>query len=148
MSDLIAVPPVFTYISPGLLNNMRREVPRFLEHTYTRSQRNPVAGGFDSWGHQTFEFTNAVVGIPCFYNEKEIPFITPDGLTTLNRPEIIFLYMDPVLEGDIVTNILTLDGELLIPGPMVVEHLSKSDPNLGGAIFLTGTLRDVEFTTT
>lgn len=146
-------PPVFEYISPGLLGNMRREVRRFLLHTYTRTSRlvtptGSAVGTLDSWGQQSYQFGTPVTGIPCFYAVKEIPFPTAEGLTTLNIPVLTLGFDDPIMVGDHVSNIQTQDGTVLVVGPVVVESLQPRDPNMGGPILLEAHLRDVEFVPT
>lgn len=162
----INAPPNFTYISPSLLDNMRREVRRFLLHTYTRTSRlvvlnTPNAPGqaLDAWGQQTYQFvTTELPGvdvdaqleflIPCFYALQEISFPTPDGLTTLNRPMLTLGFDDPLKVGDHVSNIQTADGTVLVVGPLLVESLQIRDPNIGGPVLIEAHLRDVQFVPT
>lgn len=160
----INTPPNFTYISPGLLGNMRREVRRFLQHTYTRTSRLPVTNAssapvLDAWGQQTYQFivtqgpglevdAQQETGIPCFYTLQEVAFPTPDGLTTLNRPILTLGFDDPTQVGDHVSNIQTSDGAILVVGPVVVESLQLRDPNVGGPVLIEAHLRDVQFVPT
>lgn len=137
--------PSFTYISPGLLQTMRREMRRFLLHQYTRSARQPTADSLDSWGQQTYTFADPVAGLPCFYEIREIPVVTPEGVTTLNLPRLILAYDDPTQEGDIVSNIITGDNSVIFPGPAVIERIQLRDPNMGGGVFAECTLRLVQF---
>lgn len=157
MSDLVPIPPSYTYISPGLLNNMRREVARFLLHTYTRTSRIVVKNDvfhpdveLDSWGQQTYAFGTKdipgtkVDGIACFYGVMEAPYPSTQGLTTLNRPVLTLNFDDPLVVGDHVSNIRTADGTLLLEGPVSVESLQPRDPNLGGPLLVQAILRDVQ----
>ncbi len=158
----INAPSGFSYIGPSLLGSMRREVRRFLLHTYTKTSRivtlNTQAvptAALDSWGQQTYTFGTPTTGtsvngtvvnnIPCFYAIKEIPFPTADGLTTLNIPILTLGFDDPIKVGDHVSNIQTADGTVLIAGPVLVESLQARDPNLGGPVLIEAHLRQVEF---
>lgn len=149
-------PPGFVYISPDLLSTMRREIRRFLLHTYTRTSRLVVpigstTGTLDAWGQQTYQFgTSQLNGttdtfVPCFYAVKEVPIPTAEGLTTLNIPVLTLGFDDPIAVGDHVSNIQTADGTVLIVGPVVVESLQPRDPNMGGPILIEAHLRQAEF---
>jgi hypothetical protein len=143
----INTPPAYVYISPGLLDNMRRETRRFLLHSYTRVARLS-AGALDSWGQATYNFAGPVNNIPCFYAVKEVPIVTPEGLTTLNLPVLTLGFDDPAQVGDLVQNIQTTDGVLLVLGPVLIESLQPRDPNVGGPVLIEAHLREVEFVPT
>lgn len=137
-------PPGYVYVTQSLLDTMRRQTRKFLLHTYTRQTRLP-ADNPDSWNLPGYQFSNTVSGIPCFYAVKEVPIVTPEGLTTLNLPVLTLGYDDTTQVGDLVTNILTTDGTVLLSGPVLVESLQPRDPNMGGPVLIEAHLRDVEF---
>lgn len=146
-------PPSYLYISPGLLQTMRAEMRRFLLHSYTRERRltlvddgtGPDNPGTDSWNQPRYTFAPPEMGIPCYYEIREVPVITPQGLTTLNLPRLILAIDDTLTEGDHVRNIITADGTTILRGPVVVETLQAQDPNMGGPVLLEATLREVQF---
>jgi hypothetical protein len=151
-------PPVFRYISGGQLNTMRREMDRFLVHTYTRIPRAPpyvtappTPNSEDDWGLPVTGFPvlppdqqATMENLPCFYAEKEMAVVTPSGLTTLNIPILYIRFNDQLIEGDRVTDVMAADGTLLIPQPVLVEQVSPQDPNMGGPVFIEARLRRVE----
>src|SRR6516162_9170914 len=129
----ISRPPGFTYVTPNLLSFIRRETRKFLLHQYTRTKRLPTLQQ-DDWGEASFNFGSPVAGIPCFYQVNEVAIARPDGLTTLNRPELTLGFDDPIQIGDLVSNIVTQDGLMLVVGPLLVESLQPGDPNQGGPV--------------
>jgi len=140
-------PPAFIYISSGLLSTMRREARRFLLHTYSRTPRTS-ADSLDSWGQAEYEFDKIINNIPCFYAVKEVPIPTTEGLTTLNLPMLTLGFDDPAQVGDVVSNIMTADGTILIAGPVIIESLQPRDPNMGGPILIEAHLRDMDYVPT
>jgi hypothetical protein len=141
-------PPGFVYVSAGLLDTMRRQVRKFLMHSYTRESRTSVGSTTDDWGQQSYTFGAKITGIPCFYAVREIPIPTPEGMTTLNLPILTCGFDDPIQVGDLVSNIQTADGSFILTGPVVVESLQPRDPNMGGPVLIEAHLRDVEFVPT
>lgn len=126
---------------------MRREARRFLLHTYTREARLS-ADALDAWGQATYNFGLPINNIPCFYAVKEVPIVTPEGLTTLNLPVLTLGFDDPAQVGDLVSNIQTEDGVLLVAGPSVIESLQPRDPNVGGPVMIEAHIRDMQFVPT
>src|SRR5258708_8026115 len=134
---------------------MRREMRRFLLHSYTRTPRLITADtgtgdpttdpGVDEWNQPVYSFGPPVSGIPCFYELREIPVITPQGLTTLNLPRLILAIGDPLKKGDHVSNIITSDKTVILVGPVAVEDVRPQDPNVGGPVLIEAVLREVQF---
>lgn len=123
---------------------MRQEMRRFLVHQYTRIAREQVATE-DAWGQQTYEFAAPVFNVPCFYDIQEKAVITAKGVTTLETTVLYLAYDDSSLEGDMVQNITTADGIVLLQGPVVLEDVRLRDPAINGGLFIQATLREVEY---
>ncbi len=134
---------------------MRQETARFLLHTYTRISRIPPAItdpptplSEDDWGLPVYALgkpgtPNVQNNIPCFYGIKETAVITPEGLITLNLPILTCAYTDIIKKGDRVSNIQTLDGTMLVAGPVLVESVERQDPNIGGPVLIECQLREI-----
>lgn len=153
--------PSFTYVSPNLLTTMRREMRRFLLHTYTRTPRiviedtgtgDPATDpGVNDWNQPVYDFGEPISGLPCFYEIREVPVITPQGLMTLNMPRLVLAFNDPLREGDHVSSIMTEPDPrtgiptVLVAGPVIVESVRPQDPNLGGPVLIEATLREIQF---
>lgn len=148
----VIYPPVFRYISPGLLDIMRREYDRSFIHTYTRYPRTPpmvtdppTPLTDDDWGLPNYQFAPIQIdNIPCFYLEQEVPVVTPTGLITINTPYLTIRFDDQLEEGDRVGNIKTLSGASLLEGPVLVEQFTPMGTDSGDAVYGQAQLRRVK----
>lgn len=144
----IARPPIYTYISPGLLTTMRREMSRFLLHTYTRTPRLSV-GTIDSWGQPLMVAGTPVTDVPCFFEIRERFIIQPGGGMVVSEPILKVAFDDPLKEGDVISNVRTLADPttglttLILSGPVSTETVVAKDSNMGGPLFIEATLHEI-----
>lgn len=147
MSNLVPVPPTYTYISAGLLNNIRREATRFMLHRYTRRSRAVVDGTFDEWGHQALAPGSIITDIPCYFYVKDTDLVTAQGLVAFGKPYLMVLWTDTLGVGDVISNVVALDGSPVNLEPMIVENITPRNVNVDGAIYIEAGLREYEFVT-
>lgn len=120
---------------------VRRVVNSFLIHRYTRV---PMSGGTeDTWKDIDEVPGTGVTGQKCQYSVKDTYVKTDEGTIVVKTPTLTVLWNDPVSTGDLVKDVVTRGGQVLLVGPAVVETV---DPvaELGESVEKILTLRVVE----
>lgn len=140
-------------ITPGLSAMLRHQAGQVFWHTYSRTPRtavpdNPSTIGtdesLDDWGEQVYNPVAAIPLQPCMFVDAGQTLIGPNGLIEISRPTLLVPNTDPIQEGDVISNVRTLDAAgsiLLLAGPVRIEEVTQVAPQFGGAIYKTALLR-------
>lgn len=128
---------------------MQRTSTAFLPHTYTRQQRSVTVDSAgvpveDDWAQPVTGFGPATAGLACFYEVQDRTVVTPTGNIIVNVPILMVAHDDPLDDGDVVTNVATKDGRVLVGGPVVAENVNPVVPNDGGPLLNQAELRVVQ----
>jgi hypothetical protein len=122
-----------TYVTPGMLAEVRRFFEAALDQTYTRIPLVGLTAGeppvplLDDWGHQQTGQGTPVPGLACKLSYGETVVRDEHGAVVVRRPLFWVRHTDPIAVGDLVTDVRDADGRLLLESAAVVRIEASPD---------------------
>jgi hypothetical protein len=126
-----------TYVTPGMLAEVRRFFEAALDQTYTRVPLVGLVAGeppvplLDEWGHQQTGQGTPMPGLPCKLSYAETVTASEQGAVVVRRPLFWVRHTEPIAVGDLVTDVRDADGRLLLETAAVVRI--EANPDQSGA---------------
>lgn len=110
------------WIREALSSRIQKTVTRFLKHTYTYISNNSIPGDpptYDEWGNQIFTDAAPITGKQCLFLYEDVLSETEQGAATIHTPTLYVLHNDPVIVGDLVQNVQSRNGTVLLASAIV-----------------------------
>lgn len=125
-----------TYVTPGMLEQVKRFAVAALDHTYTRVPVVAVTDGLgdpvlDDWGQPKLTDGAPIPGLPCKLVYVETVSRDERGVVLVRRPLLWITIDDQLAQGDRVVDVANHDG-LVVLAAAAVERSEISPDRFGG----------------